>query len=74
MIISLEETFALLNKWKEQSALLAVAGENPFRDMLRGIEDREVRWCVANPSEYPGLTPSGGSLSLRDRQVVYRCP
>jgi hypothetical protein len=47
MIISLEETFALLNKWKEESALLAVAGEGPFRDMLRGIEDRGVRWTMS---------------------------
>ena len=47
MIISLEETFALLNQWKEESALLAVAGESPFRDMLRGIEDRGVRWTMS---------------------------
>lgn len=47
MIISLEETFALLNKWKEESALLAVAGESPFRDMLRGIEDSSVRWTMS---------------------------
>ena len=47
MIISVKETFALLNKWKEESALLAVAGESPFRDMLRGIEDRGVRWTMS---------------------------
>jgi hypothetical protein len=47
MIISLDEAFALLNKWKEESALLAVAGESPFRDMLRGIEDRGVRWTMS---------------------------
>src|SRR6516165_10437525 len=47
MTISLEETVALLNKWKEESALLAVAGESPFRDMLRGIEDHGVRWTVS---------------------------
>src|SRR5215471_8622162 len=47
MIISLEETFSLLNKWKEESALLAVAGESPFRDMLRGIEHRGVRWTMS---------------------------
>jgi hypothetical protein len=47
MTISLEETVALLNKWKEESALLAVAGESPFRDMLRGIEDHGVRWTMS---------------------------
>ena len=47
MTISLEETLALLNKWKEEAALLAVAGESPFRDMLRGIEGHGVRWTMS---------------------------
>jgi|SRR5215469_10005856 len=73
MIISLEETFALLSKWKDESALLAVAGESPLQDMLRGIEDRGVRWTMSQSVrvsriqteqgfvEFQGLT---GNLSL----------
>jgi hypothetical protein len=83
MIISLEETVALLNKWKEESALLAVAGESPFRDMLRGIEDAGVRWTMSQSVrvsrieteqrfvEFEG--PAGNlSLSLKScRRFVY---
>jgi len=77
MIIALEETFALLNKWKEESALLAVAGESPFRDMLRGIEDRGVRWCMSQSVRVSRIDSSrglvefegpGGNLSLSLKQ------
>src|SRR5215469_10723542 len=82
MIISIEETFALLNKWKEESALLFVNAESPFREM-RGLEDSGVRWTMTQPVrvskietekgfvEFEG--PAGNlSLSLkRCRALVY---
>ena len=50
MIISLEETAALLDKRKEESAPLMVAGENPSQDMPRGIGDRGLRWTMSPPA------------------------
>ena len=64
MIISLEETLALLNKWKEESALLAVAGESPFRDMLRGIEDRGVRWTMSQSVRVSRIETEQGFVEL----------
>jgi len=74
MTISLEETFTLLNKWKEESAFLGVAGESPFRDTLRGIEDRGVRWTMSQSVRVSRIEVDQASLSSRGRQVIYRCP
>jgi hypothetical protein len=84
MIISLEETCALLNKWKEESALLTVAGESPFRDMLRGIETPGIRWCMSQSVrvsrvdtergfvEFEGPAACDLSLSLKQcRRFLY---
>ena len=67
MTISLEETLALLNKWKEESALLAVAGESPFRDALRGIEDRGVRWTMSQSVRV-------SRIETKDRFVEFEGP
>jgi len=47
MMISLEDAVAILNKWKEESAHIVVAAESPFRQTLRGIHGRGVRWVMS---------------------------
>ena len=46
MVISLEDALAILNKWKDESANILVVAESPFRQTLRGIEGRGIRWAM----------------------------
>jgi len=80
MFISLEDAFAILNKWQEDSAHIVVTAESPFRQALRGIHERGVRWtmnqcvkvrCVNLKQEIVEFEGPTGNLSLHVRRCRF---
>ena len=46
MVVTLEDAFTILNKWKDESAPILVVAESPFRQHFRGIHESGVDWSM----------------------------
>jgi hypothetical protein len=70
MLISLEEAAAILNKWKDESIQILVVAESPFRQFLRGIEGRGVRWAIGQRVKVSqvsaSIDPNGAGSAIVD--------
>jgi hypothetical protein len=67
MVISLEESIAILKKWEDESAHILVTAESPFRQTLRGIQGRDVRWAMSQEVKVARVTTTpdtGGSKKV----------
>lgn len=68
MEIPLEDALAILDKWKEESAAIAVIAEGPFRqhrrpvdrpESLRAIHESGVRWSLQQAVKLSRVTRQG---------------
>lgn len=63
-VISLQDAVAILSKWKEESAHIVVAAESPFRQSLRGIHERGVRWTMSQCVRVSCVDPKQGIVEF----------
>src|SRR5260370_3029656 len=46
VVVTLEDAFTILKKWRDESAPLLIVAESPFRQHFRGIHEPGVDWSM----------------------------
>lgn len=46
MVVTLEDAFTILKKWRDESAPILIIAESPFRQHFRGIHEPGVDWTM----------------------------
>ena len=71
MVVTLEDAFTILNKWKDESAPILVVAESPFRQHFRGIRESGVDWCMGIRGKVSQVTFSPGAKGPKAGIVVF---
>ena len=71
MVVTLEDAFTILNKWKDESAPILVVAESPFRQHFRGIHESGVDWSMGIRGKVSQVTSSSGAKGPRVGIVVF---
>lgn len=71
MVVTLEDAFTILNKWRDESAPILVVAESPFRQQFRGIHGPGVHWSMGMRGKVSQVTFSPGSTGPKGGIVVF---
>ena len=71
MVVTLEDAFTILNKWKDESASILLVAESPFRQYFRGIHEPGVDWSMGIRGKISQATFSPGAKGPKAGIVVF---
>ena len=71
MVVTLEDAFTILNKWRDESAPILVVAESPFRQQFRGIHGPGVDWSLGMRGKVSQITFSPGAKGPKAGIVVF---
>ena len=71
MVVTLEDAFSILKKWRDESAPVLIVAESPFRQHFRGIHEPGVDWCVGMRGKVSQVTFSPGEKGPKAGIVVF---
>ena len=71
MVVTLEDAFTILNKWKDEFAAILVVAESPFQQHFRGIHESGVDWSMGIRGKVSQVTFSPGAKGPKAGIVVF---
>jgi hypothetical protein len=71
VVVTLEDAFTILKKWKDESAPILIVAESPFRQHFRGIHESGVDWSMGIRGKVSQVTFSPGAIGPKTRIVVF---
>ena len=71
MVVTLEDAFTILNKWKDEFAAILVVAESPFRQHFRGIHEPGVDWSMGLRVKVSEVAFSPGAKGPKAGIVVF---
>ena len=71
MVVTLEDAFTILKKWRDESAPILIVAECPFRQHFRGIHESGVDWSMGLRGKVSHVTFSPGAIGPKTGIVVF---
>ena len=71
MVVTLEDAFTILKKWRDESAPILIVAESPFRQHFRGIQEPGVDWSIGMRAKVSQVTFSPGEKGPKAGIVVF---
>jgi hypothetical protein len=71
MVVSLEDAFTILKKWRDESAPILIVAEYPFRQHFRGINEPGVDWSMGMRVNVSQVTLSPDGKGQKAGTVVF---
>ena len=71
MVVTLEDAFTILKKWRDESAPILIVAECPFRQHFRGINEPGVDWSIGMRVNVSEVTISPGAKGQKAGIVVF---
>jgi len=71
VVVTLEDAFTILKKWRDESAPILIVAECPFRQHFRGINEPGVDWSMGMRGRVSEVTFSPGAKGPKTRIVVF---
>jgi hypothetical protein len=71
VVVTLEDAFTILKKWRDESAPVLVVAESPFRQYFRGIHEPGVDWSMGIRGKISEVTFSPDAKGPKAGIVVF---
>src|SRR5260370_12374456 len=71
VVVTLEDAFTILKKWRDESAPMLIVAESPFRQHFRGIHEPGVDWSMGIRGKVSQVTFSPGSKGPKAGVVIF---
>ena len=71
MVVTLEDAFTILKKWRDESAPILIVAESPFRQHFRGIHEPDIDWSVGMRGKVSQVTFSPGARGHKTGIVIF---
>jgi len=71
VVVTLEDAFTILKKWRDESAPILIVAECPFRQHFRGTHEPGVDWSMGIRGKVSQVTFSPGAKGPKAGIVVF---
>jgi hypothetical protein len=71
VVVTLEDAFTILKKWKDEFSAVLVVAESPFRQHFRGIHESGVDWSMGIRGKVSQVTFSPSAKGPKAGIVVF---